>query len=221
VNACVVVTGFPPFQTVIGPPASFATMDADKRKKCEAMYAEALTLQNKFTTIVDREAQIWNNYLGWIWWMHRQYRGELAYVMIQSGDNKMFEAVIEEIGRYAKPNPGICEDLILFMNAAWMNGELAQYDKAELKRVSKALKQALASYAEMRKAPQLGPNGKPVAGRGRVGVGRRRRPIRQPRRGRVHRHLLDRRGSHPREGEAAGGQAPAAGVSSRSPRRSR
>jgi len=143
VGSCAVTTGFPPFQKKIGPPESFEYMDAERRRKCEVMWAEAQTLAGKFKTVTDPEAEANNSRMRWILWMHRQVRGEALSGMLASNDAAALDSVIAIIVQQLRADREAAADSIAFLNAAYFDGWLGQYDDAKLKVAAGRLKTAV------------------------------------------------------------------------------
>ncbi len=143
IEECRVTTGFPPFQKRIGPPESFEYMDDANRKVAEAKWAQAQELRKSFKGIVDREAQQWNERIGWTPWMLRQIRGDAIYCMVRSGEPRMLEAAIGYVARNMTTDRQQASDYLSFLNAAYFDGWLAEYDKSALKTAATTLKRVV------------------------------------------------------------------------------
>lgn len=135
-----VVVGYPPFQQLIGPPASFAHMDAAKRQKSEADWVVAQTL--KWQNVPNPEAIAFNQRVRQMNWVVRQYRGELIYALFFTGDPEMARLITGEIARQANRRSGIALDLMSFLYLAAFDGALNLYPQAVLDEMSKSIEKA-------------------------------------------------------------------------------
>lgn len=142
INSGNIVTGYPPFQRVVGPPESYKYMDADKVAKIKANLEEAETLKGKFKAIVDADAQAFNGRVSNLNYVIRQYRGELIYSLLLTGDPEMARRVATEIERQARAKSGVALDLLAYVYLACFEGALDLYDKDTLKAMSQTIKGA-------------------------------------------------------------------------------
>ncbi|QOV91867.1 DUF4159 domain-containing protein [Humisphaera borealis] len=145
IDSCALSIGFPPFKRRVDAPESFQYMDGVTRKKAEAMYAEAKTLEGKFKSTMSQENHVYNYKVIWMNWLVRQYRGELLYAMVAQGDKNALNLITDAVSDAASRNPIRAADLISFLNAAYFNGFMGKYDDAELKRVAAKLRSAAAA----------------------------------------------------------------------------
>jgi hypothetical protein len=144
-----VVIGYPPFQRVIGPPASFkqlpAGAEAKYKQDVEAYtkrVAEAQKLYGgKFKYIRDEGGIAFNHRLRAMSDIMRHYRGELIYEIIQSGDPEIGKLVMSEVARLAKAKNGIAFDLLSYLYLACFDGALNHYDQSALTQMSQILEQ--------------------------------------------------------------------------------
>lgn len=134
-------SGYPPFvkRSRIGPPKSFDLMPASRRAKAKKAYEEALALRGQWKRIHDREASRFNARIRKMNWVIRQYRGELIYLVLRTGDPKMLKVVTNAIEKHARQQNGIAFDLMAFMYRAAFDGVLEMYDGEDLAKVSKEL----------------------------------------------------------------------------------
>lgn len=142
---CRATVGFPPFQKRVGPPESFEYMTPAQRTIAESAWSEAKSLQGKFKNIADPDAHRYNARMDWTLWMLRQVRGETAYGMLTTGDPKMLQAVTRKFAADAPSKSAAANDLIAFINAAYFDGWLGQYDAAALKSASQVLREPFAT----------------------------------------------------------------------------
>lgn len=134
-----VEVGYPPFQKYVNAPESFQHMDAARRAAGEKTYAEALALKDKFTSKVDKQAQAFNNRVDHVNQMVREYRGELIYELLKTGDPEMLKLVVAEMERQANAQTGIQFDLLNYMYMAAYDGVLNLYSATDLRVVSTGL----------------------------------------------------------------------------------
>lgn len=136
-----VVIGYPPYQDRINPPASFEYMSTAQRIKAEPRWKEALELHKQFETVTEHESIAFNQRIQEVNWIVRQYRGELIYMMFWTGDPKMAELLVSEIGKQARFQNGIALDLVSFWYLAAFDGALEIYEPALLHELSRDLEQ--------------------------------------------------------------------------------
>jgi hypothetical protein len=103
-------------------------MDADRKRKCEAMWAEAQQLQGKFKTKEDKSAITWNSIRNYTPWFQQQYRGEVFQAMLRNRGRVDVEFRNGVVGAAGKDQPRYACELVGFLNASYMNGELNVYD---------------------------------------------------------------------------------------------
>lgn len=145
IDSCALSIGFPPFRRRVDAPESFQYMDAATRKKAEAMYAEAKSLEGKFKSTQSQENHVYNYKIIWMNWLIRQYRGELLYAMVAQGDKNALDLITDAVVDTSSRNPIRAADLISFLNAAYFNGYMGKYDDVSLKRVAGKLRSAAAA----------------------------------------------------------------------------
>ena len=139
VNSQLRTIGYPPFQRQIGAPEVYKYVTAEEAEKIKANLIEAETLRDKFKTIVDVGAQQWNHRIRYVNWFIRQYRGEVIYAILQTGDPEMFKLVLATIDRHAKSKSGIAMDLLTYMYLAAFDGVLNLYTPEVLLEGSRTL----------------------------------------------------------------------------------
>ena len=139
INRNTVVVGYPPYQRTIWPPQSHRFMVGERLAAAEADYARAMELKDKFVVIPDPIAIARNRRVRMRNWVVRQYRGELVYALIQTGDPEMLRLVFAEVDRQAKLGNGVALDLLTFVYLAAFDGALNRYDAALLIEVSQML----------------------------------------------------------------------------------
>jgi hypothetical protein len=138
-NSQVRTIGYPPFQRQVVAPEVYKYVSADEAAQIQKNLAEAETLRDKFKTIIDIGARQWNERIRQINWFIRQYRGELIYAVLQTGDPEMFKLVMATIDRHARRKSGIAMDLLTYMYLAAFDGVLNLYTPEVLLEGSKQL----------------------------------------------------------------------------------
>ena len=142
-----ITIGIPPFDRTIGPPESFKYMSEAQIAAAKAKIEEAKTLEGKFERIFDPEARAFNLRIAAVNSLIREYRGELIYALIWTGDPKMASQVMKAIDRHVRNGSGIAIDLINYLYRAVFSGVLEFYDPQLRGQMSKQLK-ATAKAAE-------------------------------------------------------------------------
>lgn len=140
VNAGNRVTGYKPFERVIGPPESYKLMTPTEAAKVKADLAEAERLSKQFTTRTDQKAIAFNARVRQLSYIIRQYRGELLYSLILTGDPATAKAVMGEIRSKVNENNPVAFDLLAYFYLAAFDGALNLYDQSTLTELSADLK---------------------------------------------------------------------------------
>jgi len=141
INKASAVTGYPPYQKHVRPPASFKyhTNPEQARKWWE----EAQKLRPQWKRIRDPEAIARNRRIEQVNWIVRQYRGELLYALFYTGDPAMARLVFREVDRQlASDNDYIAYDLLSFVYKASFDGALGLYEPGVLNELANALERA-------------------------------------------------------------------------------
>ena len=142
-----ITIGIPPFDRTIGPPESFKYMSEAQIAAAKAKMEEAKTLEGTFKRTFDPEARAFNQRIASVNSLIREYRGELIYALIWTGDPKMARQVMKAIDHHARSGSGIAIDLINYFYRAAFSGALEFYDPPLRGQMSKQLK-ATAKAAE-------------------------------------------------------------------------
>lgn len=132
-----VVVGYPPYQRDYRGEASLPFVEGDRKKQIEDAIKRMAEL--KFETVTFHENIRFNKRVRKINWMVRQYRGELIYALLQTGDPAMAKKVVNEIGRQTKSRQTVAFDLLSFMYLAAFDGVMDLYDAGTLREMSMAL----------------------------------------------------------------------------------
>jgi len=134
-----VVIGYPPFQQRINPPGSISHMNEARRAEARALWTKALKLREMYKTVSDQAAIVHNRRIREVNWIVRQYRGELIYAILWTGDPEMARFMLATIKAHAQRNDGIAMDLLAFWYLAAFNGALDLYKPALLSELSRKL----------------------------------------------------------------------------------
>ena len=132
--------GIPPYEKFYEPPESFQFMTGQRLSRAQADLAEANKLDGQFKIVIDHDAKAYNRRIRFVNWVVRQYRGELIYALIWTGDPKVARAVMGAIERHAATRSGIAFDLLHFLYQAALDGALEQYDQQVRNDMSQRLK---------------------------------------------------------------------------------
>jgi hypothetical protein len=132
-----VTVGYPPFEQRVYPPASLAHLSGERKAQGEAAWEQAKNL--KFQTIIDQEARAFNERVRQVNYIVRQYRGEVIYELLKTGDPAMLDLVVNEIDRQARAKSGLAYDLMAFMYLAGFDGVLNLYSEQDLQSASATL----------------------------------------------------------------------------------
>ncbi|MCX5660837.1 MAG: hypothetical protein NTW19_14110 [Planctomycetota bacterium] len=145
-----IVIGYPPFQRIIGAPESYKHLPADAASNYakavetwKVQHAKNLELakqyEGKFKMVTVPGARTFNQRLSFVNYMVRQYRGELIYALIRSGDPEVAKLMMREIDRLARDKSGVAFDLLAYVYLAAFEGSLNLYDQGTLNEMSETL----------------------------------------------------------------------------------
>lgn len=154
-----VTIGYPPFQKTIGPPASYKYLGPEVKARYEAQkaawdadgprrnaefarrreIAEAFREKNPFRLVTDHQAIEYNRRVRQMNYILRQYRGELIYALLETGDPDTAKKFFIELDRQAGLNSGAALDLLAYVYLAAFDGVMGLYDDQTLKELSRAL----------------------------------------------------------------------------------
>lgn len=140
-NSARAVIGIPPYEKRYDPPESFKYMEGERLEAAQTAYAQALDLQDQFKTITDYDAIAYNKRIRFVNWVVRQYRGELIYALMWTGDPQMAQFIMRAIDRHARRGTGLALDLLNFLYQASFDGALERYDQQTRNDMSRRLEQ--------------------------------------------------------------------------------
>lgn len=120
-------TGYPPFQDTIYGPKAIPLMDPAARPQAQANLK--LAAQIKWRTIVDENARAYNNRIRRLNVIVRQYRGEVIYCLVRTGEPQVLALIAKAIETHVRKKHHIAFDLLAYVYQAAFDGALAQYDE--------------------------------------------------------------------------------------------
>ena len=139
------VVGYAPFQTYVDPPESLALMKPKRRAEAEKIWERCQELRSTFKTITNNGARTYNQRVGQMNHIVRDYQGELIRELVRCGDPLMLQRVMRLIDEHARKESIVGFDLLTHLYLAAFDGELQQYDVqvlreagAQLARTAKA-----------------------------------------------------------------------------------
>ncbi len=139
-STCNAATGFPPFQRLVGPPESFALMDAAQRAVAEKNWAEAKVLREKFKPIDDPIAlrvQL-SHGVGPGDAAPGAWRDDVRHADVRRRRGARY--LMGQLSTLVQKDPAQAVELLGFVNAAYFNGWLGQYAPGKLKSAAAKLK---------------------------------------------------------------------------------
>ena len=134
-----VIVGIPPFDKRYEPPGSFDYMTSARKTEAETIFAEAKALRDQFEVVTDEEAQSYNQRVRFVNWAIRQYRGELIYALVWTGDPKVAQRIVSAIDRHASRGSGLATDLLDFLYQGAFEGALDLYEPHVLDKMRQQL----------------------------------------------------------------------------------
>lgn len=137
--ATYIKVGFPPFEREYWGKNSLPHHPLVRQEEIKQILVEMDRLRPLFKTIYDKEAQAYNNRITKLNLLVREYRGDLIYAIIQTGEPDMLKLVTREIGKQVDRKQWIGLDLMAYMYVAAYDGYLALYDEDLLIAVGKEL----------------------------------------------------------------------------------
>ncbi|MHC4994728.1 MAG: hypothetical protein ACYTGQ_06690 [Planctomycetota bacterium] len=132
-----IVVGFPPFEERYWGREALRHASPAQKRKIEPLVKKMESLN--FKTVRNQEAVRFNNRVSRVNWITRQYRGELVYVYLKTGDPAALDRVVKEIGSRVSRKDRAAFDLMSFTYQAAFNGVLSQYPRATLEKAGRDL----------------------------------------------------------------------------------
>ena len=153
-----VSVGYPPYQRDYRGEAALPFVTGDRKKQMEAAIKRMAQLKWERKSFPENIR--FNQRVRKINWIVRQYRGELIYALLRTGDPQMARKVIREVGRQAKARQTVAFDLLAFMYLAAFDGVMDLYDQGTLRDISKQL-EAVARGADFYYVYKIGDDAPP------------------------------------------------------------
>lgn len=135
-----ITVGYPPFQKYVDPPESLELMEPARRAEAQKIWTRVQQLRQQWKITYDQKAIDYNERVGQLNHIARQYAGELAYQLLRAGEPQGLAAVTTAIGRHARTLTGF--DLLNYMYNAWFDGHLGQYSAKDLAAAGRELETA-------------------------------------------------------------------------------
>jgi hypothetical protein len=142
-----VVVGYPPFERVYYGDQAVPHMDPQRRAKVAPILKELERLRPMWKRILDQKAITRNDRVSRVNWIVRQYRGELVYALLLTGDPSVPERAVQAVGRAVQKKDRAAFDILSFMYLAAFNGVLDRYPSDSLRGVGQSL-ESVARTAE-------------------------------------------------------------------------
>jgi len=145
-------TGYPPFVRIqrIRPPEVIKHLSGQAKARAEALWERAQELRSQFEVVVDEAAVAFNRRVREMNFIIRQYRGELIYEALRTGDPAMLKLVVNAIGRRASSESIQAFDLMAFMYLAGFDGLLNRYAPELLEEAGNLLERLARRYDDNR-----------------------------------------------------------------------
>ncbi len=142
-----VVVGYPPFERIYWGEAALPYMDPQRRATMPPILKEMERLKPLWKRSYDQKAMTRNDRVRRVNWVVRQYRGELIYVLLMSGDASVLPRCIGAVQKSVKAKDRAAFDILSFMYLAAFDGVLSQYPAEALRQAGQSL-EAIARSAE-------------------------------------------------------------------------
>lgn len=139
--------GYPPFERVVYGRKALEHMPPQRRKEAERIVAEMEKLRSTFKQRRDPGVAAYNKRVGNIRKMVREYRGELVYTLVRTGDAKMARTMVGQIGKLVAKRQRAAMDMISYFYLAVFDGHLDGYDARTLGELSRQI-EAIARSAD-------------------------------------------------------------------------
>ncbi|MBH05847.1 MAG: hypothetical protein CMJ20_05950 [Phycisphaeraceae bacterium] len=139
IDSISVIVGIPPFDKRYEPPGSFDYMTSARKAEAETIFVEARALRDQFKVVTDEEAKSYNQRVRFVNWAIRQYRGELIYALVWTGDPKVAQRIVSAIDRHSSRGSGLAVDLLNFLYQGAFEGALDLYEPHILDKMRQQL----------------------------------------------------------------------------------
>lgn len=137
-----VVVGVPPFEKTYSGRAALPHMTASARRKAEPRVKELEALENRRKQMRDRDIDVVNERYSDVTKAFREYRTDLTYAMLQTGDTKALNDVGSAIHALVRKRQRAGLDLMQTTYRAMHDGYLGRYDDRALASLRSRLSKA-------------------------------------------------------------------------------
>ena len=137
-----VVVGVPPFEKTYSGRAALPHMTASARRKAEPKVKELESLENRRKQMRDRDIDVVNERYSDVTKAFREYRTDLTYAMLQTGDAKALNDVGSAIHSLVRKRQRAGLDLMQTTYRAMHDGYLGRYDDRALASLRSRLSKA-------------------------------------------------------------------------------
>ncbi len=114
-------------------------MSPTRRKKMRSVVKRMAALRKRMERKVDPEAKAFNRRVRRVNWIVRQYRGELIYALLLTGNPDLLETLVSTVGRLVREQDRAAFDILSFVYLAAFDGVLSVYPEDRLARVGRGL----------------------------------------------------------------------------------
>lgn len=141
------VVGYPPFERVFYAEEALPHMDPERRATMPPILKELQRLRPMWKRVTDPKAITRNDRISRVNWVVRQYRGELIYALLLTGDPSVPPRAVEAVGRAVQKKDRAAFDILSFFYLAAFNGVLDRYEADTLRAAGQSL-ESIARSAE-------------------------------------------------------------------------
>ncbi len=140
-----VSVGYPPFTKNYHGRDAMAHVAEGKKAEWEVMAREMERLRPLWKRVRNEENIAFNRRVNQLNIIIREYRGELIYELLKTGDPAMLSLIANEITGRVKKRQRIVFDLVAYVYLAMFDGVLNLYDQKDLEKFAREIKQAAQS----------------------------------------------------------------------------
>lgn len=142
--------GYPPFDRTYRGRSALEYVSDERREEVERIVEQMEEVRQQYEVIRDDDARAVNSRIRWMNRTLRQYRGELIYALMQTGDDELFQRAIVEIGEQINADQWAAFDLMRYLYLAAMDGYLLLFDESSYQRAARDLRRIAEANDEYR-----------------------------------------------------------------------
>jgi len=135
-----VAVGYPPFQEVHYGQSALQYMSEERRKKMQPIVEQMRQLRSKLDVQRNPEGAAFNNRVGRLDWLVRQYRGDLIHTLMLTRDPAVLGQAMTYISRAVTNQDRAAFDLLAFAYLAALDGVLHDYPASARQGMARQLK---------------------------------------------------------------------------------